>query len=111
MLDGTLLPQHAFSQNDDEIGLVTMAFLAEYPSKNTRDAYILDLKIFFGWCKAHDLHPLKAKRAHLQAYVSHLVTNRKNSAKTVDRRLGTVGGWYKTAVIDDILENSPAQFL
>jgi integrase/recombinase XerD len=114
VFDRTVLLERAFSQHDDEIGLVTMAFLAAYQNANTRSAYILDLKIFFGWCKAHDLNPLQAKRAHLQAYISHLATNgssRPNSPKTIDRRIGTIRGWYRTAVLDDILEHDPSQHL
>jgi site-specific recombinase XerD len=107
VFDATAL-QRAFTQQDtDPASIAAISFLAQFPNKNTRDAYVVDLKIFFGWCMEMGLHPFALKRAHLQIYIAHLSTVRQNSPATVGRRLGTVAGYYATAVIDELIENTP----
>lgn len=95
----------------DPAALVAVSFLAQFPNPNTRDAYRTDLRIYFEWCQRVGVHPLEVKRAHLQAFASHLATDRGNAAATVCRRIGTIGGYYETAVLDDVLEHSPAHHL
>jgi integrase/recombinase XerD len=111
VFDATAL-QRAFTQQDtDPASIAAISFLAQFPNKNTRDAYVVDLKIFFGWCMEMGLHPFALKRAHLQIYIAYLSTVRGNQPATVGRRIGTVAGYYATAVIDEVIEHSPAQHL
>jgi site-specific recombinase XerD len=112
MVDGTLLPARDVLPDVDPAALAAVSFLAGYPNINTRDAYRRDLGIFFAWCQHHELHPLRdIRRGHLQAYVSWLITVRGNSAATVGRRAGTLGGYYSTAVLDEAIESSPCHHL
>lgn len=112
MNDRTLLPARDVLPDVDPAALVAVSFLAAFPNANTRDAYRRDLRFFFKWRLEHDLHPLAdVKRAHIQAYASHLLTARHNSPSTVIRRIGTLSGYYETGVLDDMLAGSPCHHI
>jgi integrase/recombinase XerD len=112
VFDGTALPQRAFTQQEtDPASMTALSFLAQFPNPNTRSAYITDLRIFFGWCTEMGMHPFDLKRRDLQMYIAHLGTNRNNSPATIGRRIGTVTGYYSTAVLDEVIENTPAHHL
>ena len=95
----------------DPAAMVAISFLAQFPNPNTRDAYRTDLRIYFEWCHRVGVHPLEIKRAHLQLFASHLATDRGNAPASVCRRIGTISGYYETAVLDEVLEHSPAHHL
>lgn len=95
----------------DPAALVAVSFLSGYTNPNTRDAYRTDLRIFFAWAQMVGIHPLAMKRAHIQAFAAHLATERGNGAASVCRRIGIITGYYDTAVLDDVLEHSPAHHL
>lgn len=112
MLDPTrLLPALTAPETVDPASMVAISFLAQYPNENTRAAYRTDLRIYFEWCTRLGIHPLEAKRVHLQAFASYLATDRHNAPASVCRRIGTVSGYYETAVLDEVLEHSPAHHL
>lgn len=102
----TLMPL-ALAPDADPAATVAVSFLAQYPNPNTRSAYMTDLRIFFAWCEQIGIHPLAVKRVHIQAFASHLATDRANSAASVCRRVGTISGYFSTAVLDEVLEHSP----
>jgi site-specific recombinase XerD len=95
----------------DPAAMVAISFLAGFPNPNTRDAYRTDLRIFFEWSHRIGIHPLAMKRVHLQSFASYLTTERGNSPASVSRRVGTIAGYYETAVVDEIIEHSPAHHL
>jgi site-specific recombinase XerD len=113
MQDATRLP--ALTTPDplaDPANLAAVAFLGQYLNRNTRAAYTTDLRLYFAWCSARGLHPLRdVQRAHVQAFVIHLLEERGNSAASVVRRLGTISGYYDLAVLDRFIEHSPAHHL
>ena len=112
MHDATLLPlNEARAYSTDPTSMVALSFLSGFTNKNTRGAYMTDLRIFFTWCQEMGVEPLKAKRGHLQAFALHLSEVRGNGPASVCRRIGTVAGFYRTAVLDDVIEFSPAQHL
>lgn len=111
MHDATRLPAVPTPDPFGPAALAAMTFLGRYLNRNTRDAYALDLRIFFEWCAAVGIDPLAAKRAHLQAFVIHLLEQRGNSPASVSRRIGTVSGFYDLAVVDGVIEHSPAHHL
>lgn len=106
-----LLRFDASASASDPVTMVCVSFLAQFPNRNTRAAYTTDLKVYFAWCTHVGIHPLRAKRGHLQAFALHLAEGRGNAPASVCRRIGTITGWYATAVLDDVLELSPAQHL
>lgn len=111
MHDATLPAVQHHDALNDPANLAAMAFLGRFLNANTRAAYQLDLRLFFEWCASRGLHPFAAQRAHIQAFVVHLLEYRRNSAASVCRRLGTVSGYYDLAVVDGHIGHSPAHHL
>ena len=70
-----------------------------------------DLGIFLTWCTTRGLDPLTVHRAHLELYVRWLQETRRHKPSTVSRRVSVLTGFYRTAVIDGVLEVSPAEHL
>jgi len=97
----------------DPTELAVFTFLARYTG-STWANYKLDMKVYLGWCMAHDVKPLEAQRGHLELYTRWLEetispkTHRKLTPATVSRRLGTVILFYKYAAIDDYIGKNPA---
>jgi len=95
--------QPAFS---DAERLALAGFLAGYRSL-TREAYALDLRQFTTWCRAHSLNLFAVRRADIESFARDLETSGCARA-TVTRRLCTIAGFYRYAVEEELLENSPA---
>jgi integrase/recombinase XerD len=70
-----------------------------------------DLRVFFVWCQDRRLPPLAAQRHDLELYVRWLQDVRAFKPSTVSRRLSVVAGFYRTCVIDGVLEHSPAEYV
>lgn len=112
MHDGTLLPASAWTQAaNDPVTMTAVSFLSGFTNRNTRAAYMTDLRLFFDYCTTLGINPLAAKRAHVQSFVLHLAEVRGNGPAAISRRLGMVKGFYACAVLDDVLEHSPADHL
>ena len=76
----------------------------------TLAAYKTDLAAYFQWCADQNLPPLAAKRFHVEMYLRWLMEHpRRYSESTIARRVGTVRGFYATAVDDQILDRDPAR--
>lgn len=89
----------------DLFSLAAAGFLARY-RKPTVTAYQQDLRCFWTWCVKHDVQPLAARRAHIELYIRAL--ERKGyAAATVRRRVSTVSGLFKYAVIDELIAADP----
>ena len=78
----------------------------------TREDYGRDLRSWFEWCRAHDVDPLYAQRAHVDAYARTLAevpdANRNTRSRaTVARHLSTLSGFYKYAVAKDVITRNP----
>jgi len=57
------------------------------------------------------LGPLRAQRHDLELYLRWLQDVRRFKPSTVSRRLSVVAGFYRTCVIDGVLEHSPADYV
>ena len=93
----------------DEARLAIAGFLARY-SGATRTSYATDLRQFFAWCAQCDLEAFAAKRGHIELY-ARTMEERGLSRATIGRRLPTVAGFYRFAVIDGAIEPSPAEYV
>ncbi len=93
-----------------ELCLAAVALLSRYrgTSRNHTDS---DLRVFFGWCQDRQLAPLDAQRHDLELYLRWLQDVRRFQPSTVSRRLSVVAGFYRTCVIDGVLEHSPADYV
>jgi site-specific recombinase XerD len=68
-----------------------------------------DLRAYFGWCTERRLDPLAASRPQVELYVRWMQEVRRLKPSTTSRRMSIVAGFYRTAVIDGLLEHSPAE--
>jgi site-specific recombinase XerD len=93
----------------DEARLAIAGFLARY-SGPTRASYNGDLRGWFNWCAAHELEVFKVKRGHLELW-ARTMEDAGLARSTIGRRLSTVAGFYRFAVIDGLIEHSPAEYI
>jgi integrase/recombinase XerD len=94
----------------DEARLAVGAFLARYGAP-TRQAYACDLRAWFGWCHQHNLTAFGVQRPHVELWAREMEEVRGLAKATVGRRLSTLAGFYRVAVIDGHLEHSPLEFV
>ena len=55
------------------------------------------------------LDPLAARRPHLELYIRWMQEVRRFKPSTIARRFSVAAGFYWTAVIDGVLQRSPAE--
>ena len=70
-----------------------------------------DLRGYLTWCDERRLDPLAASRPHVELYVRWLQEVRRFKPSTVSRRMSVVAGFYRTSVIDDVLQHSPDEYI
>jgi integrase/recombinase XerD len=70
-----------------------------------------DLRVFLRWCAEHHLDPLTVQRADVELFVRWLEEIRRFKPSTVSRRLSVVTCFYRTCVIDAVLDASPAAYV
>jgi integrase/recombinase XerD len=92
------------------VGLAAVAHLSRYRG-TSRIHTESDLRVFFDWCQQRQLAPLHAQRNDLELYVRWLQDVRCFKPSTVSRRLSVVAGFYRTCVIDGVLQHSPAEYV
>jgi site-specific recombinase XerD len=92
----------------DEARLAVGGFLARY-SGNTRSGYASDLRGWFAWCVHVGLEPFTALRVHIELYARWMEEERHLARATIGRRLSTIVGFYRFAVIDGFMTESPAE--
>ncbi len=68
-----------------------------------------DLRCYLAWCAERGLDPLAARRPHLELYIRWMQKIRQFKPSTVSRRFSVAAGFYRTCVIDGLLEHSPAE--
>jgi len=81
-------------------------FLAGY-SGRTREAYSLDLRMFYRWSEEHQLALFEITRTHIELYARDLEAHGR-AAATIGRRLSTLAGCYRYAAEEGVIEHSPA---
>jgi site-specific recombinase XerD len=100
----------ASSDQSPELGLATVAYLSRYRGIS-REHTNSDLRVFLDWYRERQLEPLRAQRHDLELYLRWLQDVRRFKPSTVSRRLSVVAGFYRTCVIDGVLEHSPADYV
>jgi len=94
----------------DPLRLAVAAYLARYRGQTRRHAES-DLRAYLTWCQLRQLDPLRARRPHIELYVRWMQETQRFAASTVSRRTSVVVGFYRTCVIDEVLEHSPADYV
>lgn len=90
--------------------LAVAAHLARYKGQS-RAHTASDLNAYLRWCLERDVMPLRAQRAHIELYLRWLQEVRRLQPSTVSRRLSVLATFYRTCVIDRILNHSPAEYV
>jgi integrase/recombinase XerD len=98
------------SSSAARLRVAVAAHLARYRGLS-REHTASDVRVFLVWCAERNLDPLPAQRAHLELYVRWSQEVRRFKPSTVSRRTSVVCGFYRTCVIDGLLEHSPARWL
>ena len=99
----------SFEQSRD-LSLAAVAYLSRYRGVS-RQHTESDLRVLFAWCQDRRLSPLCAQRNDLELFVRWLQDVRRYKPSTVSRRLSVVTGFYRTCVIDGVLEHCPADYV
>ena len=92
----------------DETRLAVSGFLARY-SGTTRTGYATDLRAWFSWCAEAKLEIFGVRRAHIELFARWMEEERHLARATIGRRLSTVVGFYRFAVVDGYITESPAK--
>jgi len=101
---------YATAAGSGELGLAAVAHLSRYRG-TSRVHTESDLRVFVTWCQDRQLAPLNAQRHDLELYLRWMQDVRRFKPSTVSRRLSVVAGFYRTCVIDGVLEHSPAEYV
>ena len=92
----------------DQLRLAVAAYLARFKG-TSREHTESDLRCYIAWCAERGLDPLAARRPHLELYIRWMQEIRRFRPSTVSRRFCVTAGFYRTCVLDDVLEHSPAE--
>jgi integrase/recombinase XerD len=105
--DLTSVPADHLAPSTDQLPLAVAAYLARFtgPSRQHTES---DLRCYLSWCAERGLDPLAGRRPHLELYIRWMQEIRRFKPSTVSRRFSVVAGFYKTCVIDGLLDRSPA---
>jgi integrase/recombinase XerD len=92
----------------DQLRLAVAAYLARFKG-SSREHTESDLRCYLSWCAEHGLDPLAARRPHLELYIRWMQEMRRFKPSTVSRRFSVAAGFYRTCVLDCVLQHSPAE--
>jgi hypothetical protein len=94
----------------DQLRLAVAAYLARFKG-TSRDHTNSDLRCYLAWCADRGLDPFLARRPHLELYIRWMQEIRRFKPSTVSRRFSVTAGFYRTRVIEGVLEHSPAEYV
>ena len=94
----------------DRLRLAVAAYLARFKG-SSREHTESDLRCYLPWCAERGLDPLAVRRPHLELYIRWMQEIRRFKPSTVSRRFSVAAGFYRTCVLDGILEHSPAEYV
>jgi integrase/recombinase XerD len=103
---GTVLPPARL----DPLRMAAAAYLARFKGLSRMHTES-DLRAFLTWCVERGVDPLATSRPYIELYVRWMQERRRPAASTVSRRLSVVAGFYRTCVIDGVLDHSPAEYV
>src|SRR5262245_52015296 len=91
-----------------QLRLAVAAYLARFTG-SSRYHTESDLRSYLAWCAERGLDPLAARRPQLELYIRWMQEIRHFKPSTVARRFSVAAGFYRTCLIDGVLEHSPAE--
>src|SRR6202451_3437414 len=90
----------------DRLRLAVAAYLARFKG-SSREHTESDVRCYLSWCSERGRDPLAAQRPHLELYIRWMQEIRRFKPSTVSRRFSVTAGFYRTCVINGVLEHSP----
>jgi site-specific recombinase XerD len=84
------------------------AWLLSFKSPHTVRNYRHDLTHWLTFCAEHNVDPLTARRAHIDAW-ARVLESLGLKDRSAARRLSAVSSWYQYLVHDGVLAASPTQ--
>jgi site-specific recombinase XerD len=102
------VPSHPLAPFTDRLRLAVAAYLTRFKG-TSRTRTESDLRCYLVWCAERGLDPLAARRPHLELYIRWMQEIRRFKPSTVSRRFSVAAGFYRTCVLDGIIEHSPAE--
>lgn len=106
----TTLMRPADLDDQARLRVAVLGYLARYKGQSRRHTES-DLRAFLTWCAGHSLDPLTVRRPHVELYVRWMQETQRYKPATVSRRLSVLTGFFRTCVIDEVLEHSPAEYV
>ena len=103
-----LVPSDPLVLFTDRLRLAVAACLARFKG-SSREHTASDLRCYLAWCAGRGLDPLAARRPHLELYIRWMQEMRRFKPSTVSRRFPVTAGFYRTCVLDGIMDHSPAE--
>src|SRR5580704_11443963 len=100
-------PSHPPEPFTDQLRLAAAAYLTRFKG-SSREYTESDLRCYLAWCAGRGLDPLAARRPHLELYIRWMQEIRRFKPSTVSRRFSVTAGFYRTCVLDGIMDHSPA---
>ncbi len=94
----------------DQLRLAAAGYLTRFQG-SSHEHTESDLRCYLSWCAGHGLDPLAVRRPQLELYIRWMQEARRFTPSTVSRRFSVTAGFYRTRVIDGVLEHSPAEHL
>ena len=98
----------AGAQSADPVRLAAFAYLARFTG-SSREHTESDLRCYLRWCADRGLDPLAARRPDPEQYIRWMQEVCRFKPSTISRRFSVAAGFYRTCVIDAVLEHSPAE--
>jgi integrase/recombinase XerD len=92
---------------DDLLRVAIAGYLARYTGLS-RAHTESDLHVFLRWCTERNIDPLHVRWVDVELFVRWLQEVRRFKPSTVSRRLSVMTCFYRTCVIDALLDHSPA---
>ena len=102
------VPSDPAAPSTDRLRLTVAAYLARFKG-SSREHTESDVRCYLAWCAGRGLDPLTVQRPHLELYIRWMQEIRRFKPSTVSRRVSVPAGFYRTCVIDGIMEHSPAE--
>jgi integrase/recombinase XerD len=91
-----------------DLDVAVSAYLARYKDQ-TRIHADSDLRCYLAWCASTGRDPMQVRRVDLELHLRWMQLQRHYKPSTVSRGLSIVAGFYRTAVIDGVISQSPAE--
>jgi integrase/recombinase XerD len=102
------VPSNQAAPLPDQLRLAVAAYLARFKG-SSREHTESDLRCNLAWCAGRTLDPLAVQRPHLELYIRWMQETRRFKPSTISRLFSVTAGFYRTCVIDSVLEHSPAE--